>query len=69
MTFVYDMLSELGSIVCVFVVIVMLAESHTEGTSGLADIFLAACGTFELLYSIFVIFILFLSFMHIQKFA
>jgi len=67
--FIYDVLSELGSVLRIFVVIVMLVESHVEQSASLADILLVACGTFELVYSIHVIFILFLSFMRIQKFA
>jgi len=44
MAFFYDMLGELGSVVCLFVVIVMLAEPHAERLAGLTDKFLVARG-------------------------
>ena len=59
MAFVYDMLGELGSVVRVFVVIVMLAEPQAERAAVLTDIFLLARGTLKLVYSIFVIFVKF----------
>ena len=62
MAFVYDILGELGSVVRVFVVIVMLVEPHAEGSAGLTDIFLVARETYKLVYSIFIIFVQFFSF-------
>jgi hypothetical protein len=40
--FLYNMLRKLRSIVCIFVIIVVLAESYPEGTSNLAHIPLVA---------------------------
>jgi len=42
MAFVYDMLGELGSVVRVFIVIVMLTEPHAEKSACLTDIVLVA---------------------------
>ena len=69
MTFVYDKLGELESVVRVFVVIVMFAEPHAEMLAGLTDIFLVARETSKLVHSIFIIFVHFLSLLHIKKFA
>ena len=43
--FLYNMLRELRSIVCIFVIIVVLAESYPEGMSSLAHIALVASRT------------------------
>ena len=59
------MLGKLGSVVCIFVVIVMLAEPHEEQSAGLTNIFFGAHGIFKLIYSIFIIFVQFFSFLHI----
>jgi len=59
MAFVYDMLGELGSVVRVFVVIVMIVEPRAERPASLTDIFLVALGTSKLLYSIFIKFVQF----------
>ena len=68
MAFVY-VLSELRSIVRVRVLVIMLAKPHVERAASLAEILLVACGAFEFIYSIHVIFAPFISFMCIQKFA
>jgi len=69
MAFVYDKLGKLGSVVRVFVVIVMFAEHHAERLAVLTDIFLVARETSNLVHSIFIMFVHFLSFLHIKKFA
>jgi len=55
--FFYDVLCELGPVICIFEVVVMFPESCSEGSSGLAYVFLIASWALQLWYTPFALYL------------
>jgi hypothetical protein len=67
--FFYDVLCELGPVICIFELIVMFPQSYSERATHLAYVFLIASWALQLVYSICVVLVQLLVFIHGKKLA